>query len=305
MTIANGAQHSIAYIAESTYGTTPSTPSFKPFANTGTTLGISKDGIESEKLRGDRQVEDFRHGNKSVSGDVSAELEYEAFDDILEAVMCGTWNTNVLKAGTTRRSFTIERKFADLTAPEWHRNTGCEFNSLSLSVSPNAMVEATFGVVGQNLSIGTTAITGSSYAADSTNKPFDSFTGSIQEGGSAISTVTSIELSLENGIEPLFAVGSQTTQRPSIGKSRLTGTLTTYFEDKTLYEKFLNETESTIQLVLTDLDGNSYTIDLPRVKYNSGQPDVSGEGAITVSMEFVALYDTTDTTQIKITRADA
>jgi hypothetical protein len=112
-------------------------------------------------------------------------------------------------------------------------------------------------------------------------------------------------MSLENGIEPLFAVGSQTTQRPSIGKSRLTGTLTTYFEDKTLYEKFLNETESSIQLVLTDLDGNSYTIDLPRVKYNSGQPDVSGEGAITIGMEFVALYDTTDTSQIKITRADA
>jgi len=103
MTIANGAQHSIAYIAETTYGTTPSTPSFKPFGNTGTTLGITKDGVESEKLRGDRQVEDFRHGNKSISGDVTAELEYEAFDDILEAVLCGTWNTNVLKAGTTRR----------------------------------------------------------------------------------------------------------------------------------------------------------------------------------------------------------
>jgi hypothetical protein len=44
---------------------------------------------------------------------------------------------------------------------------------------------------------------------------------------------------------------------------------------------------------------------LPRVKYNSDQPDVSGEGAITIGMEFVALYDTTDTSQIKITRADA
>jgi len=305
MAIANGAQHSMAYIAETTYGTTPATPAFTPLPHTGTTLGITKDGIESEKLRGDRQVEDFRHGNKSVAGDVSAELEYGAFDDILEALLCGTWSTDALKAGTTRRSFTLERKFGDLSTPEWHRHTGCEFNTLGLSVSPNSMVTATFGVIGKDLTIGTSALSGATYAADSGNKPFDSFTGSIQEGGASIATVTALELNLENGIEPLFAIGSQTTQRPSIGKSRLTGTLTTYFESSDLYEKFLNETESSMQLVLTDLDGNSYTIDIPRVKYNSGQPDVSGEGAVTVPMEFVGLYDSTEASQIKVTRSAA
>lgn len=305
MAIANGAQHSMAYIAEVTYGTTPTSPTFTPLPHTGASLGITKDGIESEKLRGDRQVEDFRHGNKSVAGDITSELEYGAFDDLIEAVLCGTWTGDVLSSGVTRRSFTVERKFSDLATPEWHRQTGCEFNTMALSVSPNSMVNATFGVIGKDLSIGTSALAGSTYSADAGNSPFDSFTGSISEGGSSIATVTALELNLENGIEPLFSVGSQTTNRPSIGKSRLTGTVTTYFESKTLYEKFLNETESSMQLVLTDLDGNSYTIDLPRVKYNSGQPDVSGEGAITIAMEFVALYDDTEQTQIKITRADA
>ncbi len=60
MTIANGAQHSLHFVAESTYGTTPSSPTWTPIPHTGTTLGITKDGIESEKLRGDRQIEDFR-----------------------------------------------------------------------------------------------------------------------------------------------------------------------------------------------------------------------------------------------------
>lgn len=305
MAIANGAQHSMAYVAETTYGTTPATPAFSPLPHTGTTLAITKDAIESEKLRGDRQVEDFRHGNQSVSGDINSELEYAAFEDIMEAVLCGSWTTDVLKAGTTRRSFTIERKFGDLDTPEWHRHTGCEFNTMALSVSPNSMVTATFGVVGQDLSIGTSAITGATYGSDAGNKPFDSFTGSIDEGGSAIASVTAIELNLENGIEPLFVVGSKTTRRPSIGKSRLTGTLTTYFESKALYEKFLNETESSLSLTLTDLDGNSYTIAIPRVKYNSGQPDVSGEGAVTVAMEFVGLFDSVEDSQIKITRAAA
>lgn len=305
MTIANGAQHSLHYVAESTYGTTPATPTWSPLPHTGTTLGVSKDGIESEKIRGDRHVEDFRHGNRSVAGDISAELEYSELDDVLEAVMGGTWATDVLKAGSTRRSFTIERKFGDLATPEYHRHTGCEFNTLSLSVAPNSMAIMTVGVVGKDLSTNTTEVTGSTYSAAGTNQPFDSFTGSITEGGSSIATVTAIEMKLENGLEPLFAVGSQTTARPSIGRSRATGSLTTYFESKALYDKFLDETSSDIVLTLTDPDGNSYVIDLPNVKYNSGQPDVSSEGAVTISMDFVALYDTTDDSNIVITRAAA
>jgi hypothetical protein len=305
MAIANGAQHSIHFVPEVTYGTTPTAPAFKPFPHTGTNLAMTKDGLESEKLRGDRQVEDFRHGNQSISGDVTSELEYGDLDDILEGVLCGTWAGDVLKAGVTRRSFTLERKFADLATPEFHRYTGCEFNSFAMSVSPNAIVTATFGVIGKGLTLATTAIASSTYAAPAAVQPFDSFTGSITEGGSPIAVVTSIEMTLENGLEPLFAVGSVTTNRPSIGKSRLTGTMTTYFESKTLYEKFINETSSSIVLTLVDLAGNEYEFDMPNVKYNSGQPDVSGEGAVTVSMDFIALYDATDESQIVITRTDA
>jgi hypothetical protein len=305
MAIANGAQHSIHFVSEVTYGTTPAAPAFKPFPHTGTNLAMTKDGLESEKLRGDRQVEDFRHGNQSISGDVTSELEYGDLDDILEGVLCGTWAADVLKAGVTRRSFTLERKFADLATPEFHRYTGCEFNSFAMSVSPNAIVTATFGVIGKGLTLATTAIASSTYGSPSAVQPFDSFTGSITEGGSPIAVVTSIEMTLENGLEPLFAVGSVTTNRPSIGKSRLTGTMTTYFESKTLYEKFINETSSSIVLTLVDLAGNEYEFDMPNVKYNSGQPDVSGEGAVTVSMDFIALYDATDESQIVITRTDA
>jgi hypothetical protein len=305
MAIANGAQHSIHFVSEVTYGTTPAAPAFKPFPHTGTNLAMTKDGLESEKLRGDRQVEDFRHGNQSISGDVTSELEYGDLDDILEGVLCGTWAGDVLKAGVTRRSFTLERKFADLATPEFHRYTGCEFNSFAMSVSPNAIVTATFGVIGKGLTLATTAIASSTYGSPSAVQPFDSFTGSITEGGSPIAVVTSIEMTLENGLEPLFAVGSVTTNRPSIGKSRLTGTMTTYFESKTLYEKFINETSSSIVLTLVDLAGNEYEFDMPNVKYNSGQPDVSGEGAVTVSMDFIALYDATDESQIVITRTDA
>ena len=87
MTIATGSRHNLAYVAESTFGTTPSTPGFQNLRHTGTTLGLSKDAIESEELRDDRQIAHFRHGNKNVSGDVNIELSYGTFDDFIEAAL--------------------------------------------------------------------------------------------------------------------------------------------------------------------------------------------------------------------------
>lgn len=305
-TIATGAQHSLHMVAESTYGTTPTTPTWTPIPHTSCTLGVTKDSIVSSKLRGDRQIEDLRHGNKSVGGDIGFDLEYGgAFDDILEAVLMGTWSTNVLKTGTTRRSFTIERKFGDLDTPEYHRTEGAEFNTLSLEIAPNAMVTGSVGVVGEDLSIATSEVASSTYSADAGNKPFDSFTGSITEGGSSIGICTSLTLNIDNGIEPRFVVGSNISLQGTDKRSNVTGSATYYFTSKTLYEKFLNETESEIVVTLTDLDGNDIQIDLPRIKYTAGNPDVSDEGGVTVSLDFQALYSTADASNIVITRTPA
>jgi hypothetical protein len=303
MTIATGSRHNMAYVVESTFGTTPSTPVFTPIRHTGTTIGLSKDSIESEELREDRQIANYRHGNKSVSGDINFELSYGSFDDILEAVLCGTWNTDVLKAGTTRRSYTIERHHQDIG--KYLRSTGCNFNTMSLSVAPNSMVTGSFGVIGKGFSVASVAVTGATYNTESLTAPFDSFSGSITEGGSSIAVVTSLELSIENGMEALYVIGSSDTLQPSIGKSMVNGSITAYFEDSTLIDKFINETSSSLSFTLTDAAGNDYLFELPNVKYNSGNPEVGGAGAVTVSLDFVALYDSGDASQIVITRTAA
>jgi len=303
MTIATGSRHDMAYVAESTFGTTPTLPVFTPIRHTGTTLGLSKDAIESEELRQDRQIANYRHGNKSVSGDINLELSYGSFDDLLEATLAGTWATNVLLAGTTRRSFTIERHHTDIN--KYLRSTGCSFNSMSLSVAPNSMVTGSLSVIGKSFSVASAAISGATYSAETTTAPFDSFTGSINEGGSGIAVVTGIELSIDNGMEALYVVGSDETLVPSIGKSTVTGSITAYFENSTLIDKFIAETASSLEFTLTDQAGNSYVFELPNIKYNSGNPEVGGPGAITVSLDFVALYDSGTASQIQITRVPA
>lgn len=305
--MADGSRHSLRMVAESSYGVTPSNPVFDYIRHTGTTLGLTKEGLQSEELRDDRQISDFRHGARQVGGDISIELSYGSFDKILEALLGGTWTTDVLKAGTTRRSFTLERFFGDILSADkpYHRFTGVEFNTLQLQINANAMVTGTIGVVGKDMATATAIVAGATYNAVSTTSPLDSFTGTLNEAGTPIAVITEIQLNLDNGLDPRFVVGSKTTLRPSIGRSNVSGTITAYFENSLLLDKFINETESSILFNLPDGAGNNLKFTLPRIKYNGGQPDVQGEGPITLSMPFQALLDSATSTNIIIEREPA
>lgn len=299
MAIATGSRHDMSYVAESTYGTTPTNPTMIPLRHTGTTLGLTKDAIESEELRQDRHIAHFRHGNKGVTGDINFELSYGAFDDFIEAVMCGTWSTNVLKAGTTSRSFTIERHHEDIS--EYIRSTGCAINTMSLSIAPNSMVTGSFGIIGQNTVVTASAISGASDGTENTNAPFDSFSGTINENDQASAIVTALELNISNGMEQQYVVGSSTIIQPALAKSTVSGSITVFLEDSDLIDKFVSETASDLDFTLTD-GTNTYAFDMPNVKYNTGNPEVAGPGAVTVTMDFIALYDSSQATNLQITR---
>lgn len=302
MTIASGANHQLAYIAEVTAGVTPATPAFKKVPHTGVTLGTSKDAQLSENLGG-RQIKCFKHGNVSVGGDTNHEVGYGDFDDLLEAGVCGTWATDVLKAGDTRRTFTVERLFADIST--YIRYRGCEVNTISINVAPNAIPTVSFGWIGLDQDTDNAIVTGATYTDASGNCPFDSFTGSVQEGGTSIGTVTSLDLNLDNGIEALFAIGSNKAVDKSIAKSNVTGNATIYFENETLMNKFINDTRSTLDLQLTGV-GGTLDISIPALSFTSGgNPDVSGDGSVTLSLDFQAIYDSVADSNIVITRTAA
>ena len=300
MTIAGGSLARLAYIAEVTYGTTPATPAFQVINPTSHSLGLEKETFQSETIRSDRQLNDFRHGVRQVSGDIGIEFRDASWDDLLQAVMMGTWSTDVLKAGTTRRSFTIERFFSDIT--RYRRAVGCEFNSFSLECPASGIVTGTFGVIGMDDTGAGTAIASSSYTADPNENVMDSLSGSITVGGSAVTCITSIKLTLENGIENLPVVGEVTRIRGAAGRSIVTGELTAFYQDDTLLDAFDNESEVAIVFILTDGTA-TYTFTLPKVKFTGGKPEVGGEREVSITMPFQAIYSSSDATQLKIERA--
>ena len=304
--MADGSRHSMAQALETTYGELPATPAFEAIRHNSTTLATAINTIQSEELRDDRNQTDLRHGTRAVGGEIVSELSFGSLDDQLEALLCGTWNGDTLVNGVVRRSFSLFRNFKDVDSSKlpYFTYVGCEYNTMTLSISTEAIVTVNFGIVGANqLEPSSTVPTGATFGEPSTTEPMDSFSGSIKEGGVESAVVTEIELSVENGIAPRYVVGSKKSIKQSIGKFKVSGTLTAYFEDATLIGKYLREEASSLEITVTDgLPDNQYAFLLPKIKFTGGQPDVGGEGPITLSMPFTASYDPSILGTLKITR---
>ena len=301
-TFAQGSRSSLSYIVESTFGTTPA-GNFTNLPFSTQSLNLTKDRVAGNDIQADRMPRVDRHGNRQVGGDVVVDLRKGDYDALLESAMLNTWATDVLKVGTTPKYFSIEDYAADIDQARLF--TGCTVSSLALSIAPNQMVTSTFTMVGKDMTIGATEKT---QDAASGNAPFDAYSGAVAIGNvgasSASGVVTGIDFTLNNSFAPTFVVGDDSAPALEVGRAEIEGTLTAYFEDAALITRFLNETETELSVSVDDPTGsNEYTFLFPRVKINSADVGVDGPNSRTISMSFVALYDSTEATNLKITRS--
>lgn len=78
---ASGVFKQLAYKAESTYGTVPSASGAQSLRRVQSTLDLSKDAYQSNEIRLDQQIADFRHGVRRVSGKITGELSPATYKD--------------------------------------------------------------------------------------------------------------------------------------------------------------------------------------------------------------------------------
>jgi len=303
MAFAQGSRSSLSYIVESTFGTTPS-GNFTTLPFTSHSLNLTKDIMEGNDIQADRMPRVNRQGNRQTSGDIAVDLRRGDFDPLLEAAMLSTWSSDVLKVGTTPKFFSIEDYASDIDQARLF--TGMTVSTLGISMAPNQMVATTFGMVGKDMTISQTQKT---LNASGTYAPFDAYSGSIGIGAigtgtpSSVAVVTGIDFTLENSYAPTFVIGSDSAPSLEYGRAEVSGTISAYFEDAALINRFLNETETGVQVIVNDPTGsNPYTFKFPRCKINSADVGVDGPTSRIVSMEFVGLYDTGETSNMEITR---
>ena len=303
MAFAQGSRSSLSFIVESTFGTTPA-GNFTNLPFSTHSLNLTKDILAGSDIQADRMGRVNRQGNRQVGGDIVVDLRDGDFDSLLESAMLNTWATNVLKVGTTPKFISVEDYAADIDQARLF--TGLSVSTMGISLAPNQMVTTTFGMVGKDMTIsGTAEVQDAAFPTG--NEPFDAYSGDISIGdvGNATTSaiVTSVDFTLNNSYAPTFVIGDDSAPSLEYGRAEVEGTITAYFENQNLIERFLNETESALTVSVDAPTGtNPYTFTFPRIKINSADVGVDGPTSRMISMSFVALYDTTEGTNLKITR---
>ncbi|HEX2554239.1 MAG TPA: phage tail tube protein [Microvirga sp.] len=309
MAFASGAGIRVAYIAEATYGTTPATPTLKSLRTTDGGMRTNKRTGTSAERQPDRNVRDQFLLGLGASGSYSFELTYATWDDLLEGALFGSWSTNVLKNGVTRKSFTVEETIELGATDSFRRFTGCMVNGFSLDIGAQERVTGSISLLGQKETLATAAITGATYPAMNDN-PVS--TASANVASMTVGSITPaprvrrIRFDTTNNLRERPEVGSKFSAEFGEGRFELSGTLECYFESNDLYQAVLDHGSAAISFTVGVDTGEKYTFLIPKAVLGDGDVTAGGnDDDIMVMIPFQGVYDATEACTLKITRAVA
>jgi hypothetical protein len=203
-------------------------------------------------------------------------------------------NTFIPTTGHTNDSFSVEHWFSDIAVSEVFK--GCRATQLAIKAPASGLVTADISFMGQNMTSGTTSVLAAGAQAIGTDSVFSSAVGAIYiddviESG----LITAFDITINGNGTKGDCVGSDVTPDVFVGAVDVSGNLTAYFENTVLRDKFLNESEGFIVLVLTtgagstDSAGSStFTVTMPRIKLTGATKD-DGEKGLSLSAPFTAI----------------
>lgn len=178
-----------------------------------------------------------------------------------------------VRNGTTKKTFSIEDQYTDLT------NTfviykGMQVNTMTLNASSGAIVEGSFGFMGMTTTYSAaTASSGTTVSASTSGiMSATANVGTIYIGGTAVSGTyfKNINLSTTNNARSLDAVSNLYPIAVNLGSFNATFAVTAFFDSTTLLTKFINGTSFSLAYSFFDAAGNYIVIDAPYCKFNAG-----------------------------------
>lgn len=387
MALAKGVSKKTAYKKETTWGTLAGASGAKYLRRVTTGFNLKKETYESNEIRTDYQVADYRHGVRSAEGTLSGELSPGSYADFMAAVVAkdfatvsaiaaltlsiaasgtlytvtrsaGDWivdgvrvgdvialsggSLNVANVGNnivvvsmtstvltvlctsstalfvqagiagctatirgkttlapltghTDDSFTFEEWYSDITQSEVY--TGNKVGSMAVKLPATGLVTVDFNFMGKNLEQTGTSQYFTSPTAAGTTGICAAVSGALIVNGAAVAVVTSMDFTVERGLEAANVVGSNFAASVFTGRIKATGNMSVYFQDGVFRDLYNNETVASVVVALsTDSSKTAdvITFTFPRVKLGSGSKN-DGEMGIVQDSSFVALLNT-DTT---------
>ena len=201
--------------------------------------------------------------------------------------------------GTSQRSYTVEKSYADESIFEV--TTGATFEGMSLSVPTDGIITGSFSTIGKQ------AVSGAATVGDGSNGTAGTaaamsgvdHVSAVFIGGETITT-TGLDFSLVNNLRNRQEIGSAFTTSVGAGSLGITGSVQAYFgagDPVTVMDLYTAGTDTDIA-VLFDDGTNQVLIDFPRVRLTSGQRVAGGQNQdVVMEIGFEAFkHASTDTT---------
>ena len=297
-------QTRLALVPESTWGVTPTTPSFITTRMTGEGLTPNIENVVSNEIRADRNIGDLAQVSQSAGGTYDFELSYGAFDDVLESAMFSTWSTDVLINGVTQKSFTIEKTFETGATDQYHRFAGAVCNGFTLSTTIGAIVTGTFDFMAKGISTGQAIITDATYTDTAANDVINSATGfaNLTIAGVTNPEITALNIAVTNKMYAQNYCGSLDARALGTGRFEVTGDLEIYFENSELFDIFLAGQSADLSFKLGGASSKNYLFEIDNLKFATAEIISGGnDEAVMGKFTFQGLYDGIDNT-LRITR---
>lgn len=281
----------VAHILESTMGVTPANPAMKRLRVTGETLNPNVTFEDSGEINPLYALSDLIATGQEAGGGIPFEFaKSAAMDEILEAVLRGTWTAGVLKGGVVKRSFTIEKRLA---ASRFMKFPGSRYNGLTLEGSVGSPLTGSIDVMSLGGTPGTTSVVGTgsiTEPADTRVMSLVDMTGFTMAGDATPLIVTSFNLSITNNCRQQQGHGQLSSYDIGYGMREVTVGFDAYFESWEQMDKLVGRTNSDLSVTITD-GTNSYVIRLPKLKFqNVTANGESNNTDIMQSIEARALY---------------
>jgi hypothetical protein len=167
MGTASGIYKQVSYKEEVTYGVVPAAAAAQAIRRVTSSLDMTKDTYQSNEIRTDFQIADYRHGQRKVGGAINGELSAKTYSDFMAAALKKAFAATAAITGAsitiagTAGAYTITRAAGSFLADgvkvgDVVRLTAGTFNAANLN--KNVMVTAVAALVLTGLVLNATAL---------------------------------------------------------------------------------------------------------------------------------------------------
>jgi hypothetical protein len=245
-------------------------------------------------------ITDIVETGLTTSITVSPALKTDAFSG--EVRIKGTPIVN----GVDTTSFYMEKEFLDVDKIVSY--AGMVVDTMSLSVEAESKITGSFNFMGKSGNTETATKNPGNVLASTSTDIISSGTqdGTILEGATEIALIKSLTLEAGNNLRGKTAVGVVGNIGVGKGRFNVTGSLSAYFDDYRIYDKYLKNSSTSLVFSLSDPKAGTYVFNLPHIKFTesslvAGSPDED----VMVDGGYQALMDPRSRKTLIITKISA